>query len=161
MGNNSILRIFNTQTPLLVLILSTGMLVLQIFSAPIQAGFSDFYCRKKSIIVSLAFSCLSLIILVFFKSKNTLSLTPLVLVLFMNGIFGNTIPLAWSAVADTQKTNLRFSLALTTGAYSIAYMLLAVSNLYNFTNVFWSFLISGVFIGVLFGYLMIKIISPR
>jgi MFS family permease len=160
-GDNSILRMFNTQKPLIALILSTGMIGLQILSAPIQAGFSDFYCRKKSLIVSLTFSCLGLIILVFFKSRNLLSIFPLIVVLVMNGMFGNTIPLAWGALADTQKKNLRFSLALTTGAYSIAYMVLATSNLYNVTTAFWSFIIAGAFVGILFAYLMIKVLHLR
>ena len=129
-GDNAILRIFGTQTPLLALILPTVMIILQILAAPVQAGFSDFYCRRKSLIVSLTFTSLSLIILVLFKSNNLLTLFPLVLVAIINGVFGNTVPLAWAALADMQKTNLRFSLAMTTGAYSFAYMILALSNLY-------------------------------
>ncbi len=160
-GNNSIVRIFGAQTPMIALILSTTMIVLQIFAAPVQAGFSDFYCRKKSLIISLVFSCLSLIILIFFKSRNLLSMIPLVLVVFMNGALGNTIPLAWAALADSQKKNLRFSLALTTGAYSIAYMILAFSNLFVITNAFWIFVITGVFMGVLFTYLMTKMLGIR
>ncbi|MBY0529444.1 MAG: hypothetical protein K2P51_04560 [Rhabdochlamydiaceae bacterium] len=160
-GNNSILRIFGAQPPLIALVLSTTMIVLQIFAAPVQAGFSDFYCRKKSLIVSLVFSCLSLILLIFFKTRNLLSIAPLVLVVLMNGILGNTIPLAWAALADTQKKNLRFSLALTTGAYSIAYMILAFSNLFVLSNTIWIFAITGVFIGVLFTYLMTRILGIR
>ena len=160
-GDNSILRIFNTQTSSIALILSIVMIVLQIFAAPIQAGFSDFYCRKKSLIISLVFSCLSLVILIFFKSKDLLSLIPLVFVVFLNGIFGNTIPLAWAALADTQKKSLRFSLALTTGAYSVAYMILAASNLFVITNTFWIFVITGAFVGVLFTYFMIRILNLR
>jgi hypothetical protein len=155
-GDNAILRVFGDQTPLLALILPTVMIVLQILAAPVQAGFSDFYCRRNSLIISLAFTSLSLILLVFFKSKHLLTIFPLVLVALMNGVFGNTVPLAWAALADMQKTNLRFSLALTTGAYSIAYMILAISNLYVITNTFWLFVISGVFGGVLFTYVMIK-----
>lgn len=149
-GNNTILRVFSDQTSFLALILPMVMILLQILAAPLQAGFSDFYCRRKSLIVSLAFTSLSLIMLIFFKSKHLLTLFPLVLVVFMNGLFGNTIPLAWAALADIQKTNLRFSLALTTGAYSIGYMILAISNLHIITNTFWLFVISGGFIGVLF-----------
>jgi MFS family permease len=160
-GDNSILRVFGNQTPLLALILPTIMIILQILAAPLQAGFSDFYCRRKSLIVSLSFTSLSLIILVFFKSKDLLTVFPLVLVALMNGIFGNTVPLAWAALADMQKTNLRFSLALTRGAYSVGYMILAVSNLYTITNTFWLFVIAGVFLGVLFAYFMIKSLALK
>lgn len=160
-GDNAILRVFGAQPPLLALVLPTVMIILQILAAPVQAGFSDFYCRKKSLIVSLAFTSLSLIILIFFKSKHLLTLFPLVLVALMNGIFGNTVPLAWAALADIKKTNFRFSLALTTGAYSVGYMILAVSNLYVITNTFWLFVISGVFVGVLFTYLMIKFLGLK
>lgn len=160
-GNNAILRVFNTQVPLIALVLSVVMIVLQILAAPLQAGFSDFYCRKKSLIVSLVFSSLSLVILIFFKSMSLLSIFPLILVLLMNGVFGNTVPLAWAALADIQKSNLRFSLALTTGAYSAAYMILAISNLYVITNTFWLFMISGVSVGILFAYLIIKFLDVK
>ncbi len=160
-GDNAILRVFGSQSPLFALILPTVMIVLQILAAPVQAGFSDFYCRRKSLIISLAFTSLSLIILVFFKSKNLLSLFPLILVAILNGLFGNTVPLAWAALADIQKKNFRFSLALTTGAYSVAYMILAISNLYVITNTFWLFVISGVFAGVLFTYLMMKLLCLK
>lgn len=160
-GNNSVLRVFNAQPPIVALILSISMLVLQILAAPIQAGFSDFYCRKKSLIVSLVFSFLSVIILIFFKSGHLLSFFSLILVLLMMGIFGNTVPLAWAALADVQKKNLRFSLALTTGAYSVAYMILAISNFYVITNTFWLFIIFGIFTGILFTYLMIKFLGLK
>ncbi len=160
-GDNGILRVFGVQRPLLALILPTVMIIMQILAAPVQAGFSDFYCRKKSLIVSLVFTSLSLVILVFFKSKHLLTIFPLILVAIMNGIFGNTVPLAWAALADIQKTNLRFSLALTTGAYSAGYMILAISNLFVITNTFWLFVISGVFVGVLFTYFMIKFLGLK
>ena len=160
-GNNSILRVFSTQTSVIALILAIAMVILQIFAAPVQAGFSDFYCRKKSLIVSLVFSCLSLIILIFFKSRNLLSIVPLVFVVIVNGLLGNTIPLAWAALADSQKKNLRFSLALATGAYSLAYLLLAFSNLFVITNTVWLFIIMGVFSGVLITYLMIRMLGIR
>ncbi len=127
-GDNSILRVFGTQPPFSALILSMGMLLLQTIAAPIQAGFSDFYCRKKSLIVSLSFSFLSLFLLIFTKSQGLLSIIFLVLIALIKGAFGNTVPLAWAALADTQEKNLRFSLALSTGAYAIGYMVLAILN---------------------------------
>ena len=36
------------------------------------------------------------------------------------------MPIAWSAIADTQAKNLRFFLALTTSAYAVGYMVLAI-----------------------------------
>ncbi|MGC1879147.1 MAG: hypothetical protein WA347_01860 [Rhabdochlamydiaceae bacterium] len=46
-----------------------GLLFLQIIFSPIQAGVSDFYGRKISLIVSIFFSLLSLIVLTMPQAK--------------------------------------------------------------------------------------------
>lgn len=141
-ADNSIVRVFGTQPPLSALILSTGILMLQMIAAPIQAGLSDFYCRKKSLIISLLFSLISLIILYITELETSNTLTLLIIILIMKGAFGNTIPLAWGALADTQESNLRFSLALSTGAYAIGYLILAILNTQTPKTIFSHFWLS-------------------
>ena len=124
--NNSIIQLFEIQghfTPLLLII---GMVGLQILAAPIQAGFSDFYCRRKSLIVALGFSFLSLLFLSTIKSTSSISLVFLLLSLVFNACLGNTVPIAWSALADVQQKKLRFYLGLTTTAYASGYIALAL-----------------------------------
>jgi MFS family permease len=130
-ADNSILQVFGNQTPINALLLSTGILLLQVFSAPLQAGLSDFYCRKKSLLTSLSCSFFSIILLFFMGSIGSASLIFFILVAIIKGVFGNTVPLSWAALADTQEKNLRFSLALSTGAYAIGYMVLALSNMHS------------------------------
>ncbi len=130
-ADNSILRVFGAHSSSSAFMLSMGMLILQMVAAPIQAGFSDFYCRKKSLIVALTVSLISLLFLFYAMSPGSLSIIILAFVALMKGTFGNTVPLAWGALADTQEKNLRFSLALSTGAYAVGYMVLAISSMYG------------------------------
>jgi MFS family permease len=102
------------------------MLILQMFAAPLQAGFSDFYFRKKGLLVALTCSLLSLLLISFFNAPGVLAIIFICTGLLINSFLGNIIPITWSALADEQKKNLRFSLALTTSAYAIGYIILAL-----------------------------------
>lgn len=103
-----------------------GFVALQIFAAPLQASFSDFYCRKKSINLSLivSFIALTLVVLTNYFALSTYLIFGIVILL--KGSLGNTVPISWAAVADTQTKNLRFSLALSTAGYAIGYLLIAL-----------------------------------
>lgn len=86
------------------------LLGLQIIFSPLQAGFSDFYLRKKSIIISLSATFISVILL-----KISMNYSPAVLfcAIILKGVFGNTLPIAWAGIADiTRSRNIRFALAL-------------------------------------------------
>lgn len=48
----------------------------------------------------------------------------LALISVVKGCFGNTIPLAWAGIGDTQDKNFRFSFGLSTGSYAVGYLLL-------------------------------------
>jgi len=124
--NNSIIQLFEIQSYFPPITLIIGMSLLQMVAAPIQAGFSDFYCRRKSLIIALVFSLFSLFLLAFSKSSGLLASSFLLLSVILNAGLGNTIPIAWSALADVQQKNLRFSLGLTTTAYAIGYIALAL-----------------------------------
>ena len=60
------------------------------------------------------------------KSSSSLVSIFLLLSLVLNACLGNTVPIAWSALADLQQKKLRFYLGLTTTAYAIGYIALAL-----------------------------------
>lgn len=107
-------------------------LIVQIIFSPIQAGYSDFYCRKKSLVFALSFSALSLIP-AFFYFKH--ALPPIILLTIMaliKGVFGNNLPLSWAGIADTQTSNVRISLALSTSAIALGYLgLIGLSSIFR------------------------------
>jgi hypothetical protein len=107
------------------------MFILQILFAPLQAGFSD-YCRKASLIIALSCSFLSILpifsVFYFCKSLTAICFILIEIGLVLAACLGNVTPIAWSALADHKQTNIRFSLALTTTAYAIGYMVLAFAN---------------------------------
>lgn len=126
--DNLLVQAFNTQVFTIETLLIILYLVVQILIAPIQAGFSDFYCRKKSLAVSLLFSLLSLLFAFLFREKALNFFAVFFIIIFLKGFLGNTIPIAWAAVADLQSKDLRFALAMATAPYALGYLLL---NIYN------------------------------
>lgn len=126
--DNSIFHTFNALTPFRQFTFFLALLLIQAIAAPIQAGFSDFYGRKKSLLISLTASFIAMT-LQFFYSQETLSyISILIVIVILKGMLGNTIPLSWAAIADTQEKNVRFSFALSTGSFAAAYLLLILSN---------------------------------
>ncbi|MBX7066756.1 MAG: MFS transporter [Parachlamydiales bacterium] len=144
MCDNSIFQSFGNEVPTLQLILFAGLLLLQIIAAPIQSGFSDYYCRKKSLMISLSFSLAAMVMQYFYVSNIMYYFSGLILMGLLKGGLGNTIPMAWAAVADTQEKNIRFSFALSTGAFAIAYLLLITGNKF-LSDAQSSLIIIGVF----------------
>lgn len=124
--------------------LVVGFTLIQIFGSPIQAGFSDFYCRKKSLVVSLSFSLLALA-LIFLYNNVFASFALLITILLIKGFMGNTVPLSWAAIADTQERNFRFSLGLSTSAFALGYLTLIVVNKF-LNNFHTSLILIGFFI---------------
>lgn len=125
-----IFQVFNAQDNRQELFLFVGYLLIEMVASPIQAGFSDFYCRKKSLVVSLLFSLLSMILIFMYSSTNGHSAWILLLVILAKAGLGNNLPLSWAAIADTHTTesNFRFSLAFSTTAIAIAFLVLASLN---------------------------------
>jgi hypothetical protein len=126
--NNTLFETFSTGPNLKKFILIGSLLVIQICIAPIQASLSDLYCRKKSLIIALMASFVSILILMtsFTKVASPILIFPLVIII--KGCFGNTLPIACAGIADTQKKNYRFSLALSTSTIGMSYFLLIVLN---------------------------------
>lgn len=125
--DNYIAGSFGSETTLREIVLFSGFLFLQIVFSPIQAGISDFYGRKRGLIVTLAFSLLSLVF-VYFYDLHLLNYLPLLVLLNLSkGVLGNTVPICWAAVGDLgnmEGRDLRFSFALATASYAIGYLIL-------------------------------------
>lgn len=128
-SENYISIAINTRPKIEEYILILALFILQICIAPIQAAFSDYYCRKKSLSIAIAFCLLSLIFVVFYNLNYIYFLPTLILIIVLKGFFGNIIPISLAAVADTQNKNFRFSFGVITSAYAIGYMLMIFANL--------------------------------
>ncbi len=130
--NNFMLNVFNSR-PLFQKGLFYGLfLLLQILISPIQAGFSDFYCRKKSLLFSLSISAFSLVLVYLYFNNIFSQFFVLALAMFFKSTMGNTLPLAWAGIADTKDNNYRFSLGLSTSIIALGYLaLLAINLLFN------------------------------
>lgn len=90
---------------------------LQLIFSPIQSGFSDFYLRKKSLMFSLLFAFISVILFYYYFEKSLLAVF---LAFILKAIFSNTIPISWAAIADiTKHKNIRFALALSIFALAV------------------------------------------
>lgn len=123
-SDNYILTIFSQKTLKWEFIFYCLFLVIQAIASPIQAGYSDFYSRKKSLVIALFCSALSLLVMLFYLQNPLLWL--LGLVCLVKAGVGNILPIAWAAIADTQSTNFRFSLGLSTAAIAVGYLLLII-----------------------------------
>lgn len=127
-SNNYILQFFHTEFSGLEFVLFFAFSITQIFIAPIQSSFSDLYCRKKSLVFSLSFTCISLFVIFLFKQKICPPLFTLILIVFAKAGLGNSLPLSWAGIADTRNKNFRFSLGLSTSAIAFGWLLLLGIN---------------------------------
>lgn len=99
-------------------------LSLQVVFAPLQAGLSDFYCRKRSIIFCLI--CITMSI--FISSLYTYRKDLLILSALVFGIAGNLIPISRAGLLDLifPHHNFRFFIGLSTVAIATGYCLSAI-----------------------------------
>ena len=121
--NNSIINIFEDSSHPIALIFA--FLMIQAVAAPIQAGYSDFYCRKKSLIASLSISIISLAFALILVSKCSTSWIVIMLMILVKGLFGNTLPIAWAGLADTKMKDFRFSVGFATIGMAGGYLVLS------------------------------------
>jgi MFS family permease len=127
-GTNYILKCFNNQSTLYQFWISISLLSLQILASPIQTGFSDFYCRKKTLLMALCCSLISIILVYFYSQTKSPSILFPISIIGIKGCLGNIIPLSWATIADIQERNPRFSFGLATAGYAGGYLLLVASN---------------------------------
>lgn len=123
-------------------------LSLQVIFAPLQAGASDFYCRKKSIIFCVICITTSLCI----SSLYTYRADLLLLAALLFGMAGNLIPISRAGLLDLifPHQNFRFYIGLSTVAIALGYCFSAIlfSILPSFVILLLiiSVLITGIFI---------------
>jgi MFS family permease len=108
-----------------------GFLVLQIVFASIQSGLSDFFGRRKSLIISFSVSLLCLLCAYLFTRQIFHFWILLILAFAGKAILGNTIPISFASIADTQGKNHRKSFALASSSYSLAFITLIIINLFS------------------------------
>lgn len=113
-----------TQEILLLLV----FFLLQMVLAPIQAGYSDFYCRKKSLMVTMTVSTVSIGLIYLSVLGLVAPIITLSVVVLLKAALGNTLPIAWAGLADTQDSNIRFSLGLSTTSIALGYLILSLLN---------------------------------
>lgn len=118
-----ILNSFSKETHLKEIGLFVLLLALQIFFSPIQSGISDLYGRKKSLIVTVSATLLSLIILFLHTSNIFGFFVILIITNFVKGTLGNTTPLVWSVIADADSKDERFFFSVSESGYAIGYLL--------------------------------------
>ncbi len=114
-------------------IFTVAFMGLAIICAPIQAGLSDIFRRKLSIITALAVSTISLIF-IFLYIKKIWIFSPVTLLAIswvLKGVGGNITPVALGGIYDKQKGNLRYSFAWATSAWAFSYCLLAASSYFT------------------------------
>jgi MFS family permease len=99
-------------------IIPLGINILAFFCAPIQAGLSDYYHRKKSLLFALLVNFCSSIVFIFWLISQKLFL--LILSLFAWGVAGNFYPIAISSYKDISKkyVNFRFFVGASLFYYS-------------------------------------------
>ncbi len=102
-----------------------GFGLLQVVFAPIQSALSDVYGRKRMLLISLFFSFLSLGVIYLSKKAIHSHLPAFLFATLFKGICGNTLPMALALIADTRHKNYRLLFACSTGAYALAYLVLA------------------------------------
>jgi hypothetical protein len=132
--SNYLLNLFNNQPYSHAFIFYVGFMLLSIIASPIQSGYSDFNCRRKSLIISLSCSLISLFF-AFLSVQTSLSVF-LVLAILMKAGLGNTLPLSWAGIADTQTKYYRFSFGLSTAAMALGDFFLDVSRKIFNQNIF-------------------------
>lgn len=125
-------------------------LSLQIVFAPLQAGLSDFYCRKRSIIFCLICITMS----VFISSLYTYRKDLLILSTLVFGIAGNLIPISRAGLLDLifSHHNFRFFIGLSTVAIAMGYYLSSI--FFRFFPIYFILLLIliGLIVGIAIAY---------
>ena len=131
---NVIIILNDRQPHLIATALLFGFLVLQILFASIQSGLSDFFGRKKSLILSFSVSVFSLLCAYIYTHLQVFFGLFLILALASKALWGNTIPISFAAISDTQGKNYRRSFALASSTYSFAFITLIIINSFTIDN---------------------------
>lgn len=127
----NVLIIINDQQPhFLATSLVLLFLIFEIFFAALQSGLSDFFGRRNSLIASFIVSTISLLFLLLYNFQFGFSIYFLIIALGIKSIWGNTIPMAFAAIVDTQKRDKRGAFALASSTYSLGFISLVLINFF-------------------------------
>lgn len=122
------------------------LFLLQIVFSALQSGFSDYYIRRRSVTLSIFATLVSVILL---KTHLVLYTPVLFLSIAIKGILGNTLPLAWSSIADeTKGRNTRFYLAISICALAMGSWGPLITFSYIPSKVLWGFIALGLISGI-------------
>jgi len=80
--------------------------ILSFFAAPIQSGLSDYYCRKKSLLLALFINLCAPLVFIFWLMNQKAIL--LIISLLAWGVGGNFYPIAISSYKDISKKFVNF-----------------------------------------------------
>ncbi len=98
--------------------LTTSFIMISIPGSLLLAGWSDFHCRRKTIIFALFFAFLSFIAMIMYKTLDINGFG--IIALFTKALLGNVTPICFAILADIiSKKRFRNALALALVAYSI------------------------------------------
>lgn len=125
-------------------------LSLQVIFAPLQAGASDFYCRKKSIIFCLI--CITTSICI--SSLYTYRADLLLLAAVLFGVAGNLIPISRAGLLDLifSHHNFRFYIGLSTVSIALGYCFSAILFRILPSFVILLLIIAGLITGIFIAY---------
>ena len=91
----------------------SGFFIVSLLASPLQAGYSDLYRRKRVLLIALASTLISFILLSSLNSN--LGLSVCILIILLKSGFGNITEVAWSAMGDeklgTEYSRLVFALS--------------------------------------------------
>lgn len=123
------------------------LLSLQIIFSSLQSGFSDYYLRRKSIIISISATLISIFLLKF-------ALYQYIWLLFFSviikGVAGNTLPIAWSGISDeTKNKDIRFFLALSICALAVGSWSSLIAIPYLPSKLMYKMILAALIIGIL------------
>lgn len=146
---NVLVIINDKQSPLIATIFIFSFLTSQVFFASLQAGLSDFFGRKKSLIISLSVTSFSLLCAFFYMQYFPTDIVLLIIALAAKGFWGNTTPISFAVIADTQKKNYRGSFAIATCSFPLAFICLIMMNIFFENGLLYFYISSGILIFVL------------
>jgi hypothetical protein len=109
---------------------------LEVIFAILQAGFSDFYCRQKSLTIALS---VSLVCFLLFKVSMYHGFIYLMIAVLIKGVLGNITPIAWAGLADVSvNKDFRFNLALSICAIALgSWGPLYLNKFINDSSLYW------------------------
>lgn len=128
---------------------------LTIIFSPIQSGYSDYYCRRNSLVLALIATLIYVALANYARGSHWSFL--LIAIVFRTTL-GNALPIAWAGIADlTHGHQFRFVLSLSVYALGVGMVSgLSVDGLVNIHTLFYPIAAGIVLALVLFSFGLFK-----